>query len=332
VLCYNKTLADRLRQLMAEQGVDEHVHVRNFHGWCRDQLIHYHCGMPTATDKNEYASELVERLRMGMEHGQIPAGQYGAVLVDEGHDFEAEWLRIVVKMVDAETNSLLLLYDDAQSIYKRHSSFSFRSVGIQAQGRTTILRLNYRNTAEVLSVAYKFAEDLLKPEASDEDGIPLIQPEAADRHGPEPELARFATLRDEAAHVARIFTQLSADGYAWSDMAVVYRAGFIENEIKTAFDRAGIPSETLTRRPRDQRLGSRPNKVSLVTFHSSKGLEYPVVAIPGVGFLPNAHESEADEVRLAYVAMTRATERLILSCHRESKFVQRLVAAGVRYT
>ena len=74
------------------------------------------------------------------------------------------------------------------------------------------------------------------------------------------------------------------------------------------------------------------DKVSLVTFHSSKGLEYRVVAIPGVGFLPSPRESESDEVRLAYVAMTRATERLIVTCDRESVFVRRLVAAGAKCT
>lgn len=47
-------------------------------------------------------------------------------------------------MVDPATNSLLLLYDDAQSIYdkRRGKPFSFKSVGVQAQGRTTILKIN----------------------------------------------------------------------------------------------------------------------------------------------------------------------------------------------
>ncbi len=330
VLCYNKTLAERLSQLIDEQGVGQHVHVRSFHGWCRDQLVHYHCVMPTATERSEYAKQLVEQLGAAVESGQVPAGQYGAILVDEGHDFEAEWLKIVVKMVDPETDSLLLLYDDAQSIYKRRGQFSFRSVGIDAQGRTTVLRLNYRNTAEVLNVAHKFAEDLLKPEDADEDGIPLLQPQAADRHGPEPELLRFATLRDEANQFARLFMQLNAENCSWSDMAVVFRTGLVGNEITTAFQRLGIPTVMLTKRARESDPVAQ-DRVSLVTFHSSKGLEYRVVAIPGFGFLPNERESEADELRLAYVAMTRATERLIVTCDRQSAFVKRLIAAGARY-
>ena len=55
--------------------------------------------------------------------------------------------------------------------------------------------------------------------------------------------------------------------------------------------------------------------------------EFPVVFIPGVGFLPNRHGEVADEARLLYVAMTRAIEVLELSCDRKSKFVERVEGA-----
>jgi superfamily I DNA/RNA helicase len=95
------------------------------------------------------------------------------VLIDEGHDFAPEWLKLITQMVDPTTNSLLLLYDDAQSIYerKRSKQFSFRSVGIQAQGRTTILKINYRNTRQILQLAATVAADLLTPDDTDEDGM-----------------------------------------------------------------------------------------------------------------------------------------------------------------
>ena len=221
-----------------------------------------------------------------------------------------------------------MLYDDGQSIFQPRGKFSFRSVGIQASGRTTILRLNYRNTAEVLSVAHTFAEDVLKPEDADEDGVPLIQPHAAGRHGPEPRLLKFASLRDEAAYLAQVFAELHEAGLAWADMAVIYRSQFVREETSAAFERAGLPTVTLTKRRRD--AGARPDAVHLVTFHSSKGLEYRVVGIPGVGYLPHERFAEADEVRLAYVAMTRTTERLFLTYHRESGFAKRLLAASAR--
>lgn len=99
-----------------------------------------------------------------VNEGKISTGQYGAVMIDEGHDFEPEWLKLAVQMVDPEINSLLL-YDDAQSIYERsvQQSFSFASVGIQARGRTKILKVNYRNTQDVLNLAYEFAKEVMLP-------------------------------------------------------------------------------------------------------------------------------------------------------------------------
>lgn len=40
-----------------------------------------------------------------------------------------------------------------------------------------------------------------------------------------------------------------------------------------------------------------------------------------------AKEPEESEARLLYVAMTRATDRLIMTSSKESKFSQRVVAA-----
>jgi superfamily I DNA/RNA helicase len=46
--------------------------------------------------------------------------------------------------------------------------------------------------------------------------------------------------------------------------------------------------------------------------------------------MPNARFPEADEVRLAYVAMTRTTEHLLLTYDRESPFVRRRIVAGAK--
>lgn len=329
VLCYNKTLAERLAATIKARGITHGVHVRSFHAWCRDQLVHFQCSLPIAKDFNEYSQQLVVQLGRSIDAGRVPRHQYGAVLIDEGHDFEPEWLQIAVEMVAPETGSLLLLYDDAQSIYRRRK-FSLLSVGVHASGRTTVLRLNYRNTAEILNVAYRFAEHVLAPENAGEADIPLLRPKAADHHGPAPVLTRSPSLGHEAELIARTFAKLRAEGFSWSDMAVLYRSVFIEKEIAEALDRAGIPAAPLTKRGGEVPLPV--DRVSLVTFHSSKGLEYPIVAIPGLGFLPHVHETEADETRLVYVAMTRATQRLFLSCHRDSLFVRRLRAIGVGLT
>ncbi len=67
-------------------------------------------------------------------------------------------------------------------------------------------------------------------------------------------------------------------------------------------------------------------KVALMTLHTSKGLEFPVVFIAGCedGFIPhrrsNRDESDEDEERrLFYVGMTRAKELLYLSFSNDRK-------------
>ena len=44
----------------------------------------------------------------------------------------------------------------------------------------------------------------------------------------------------------------------------------------------------------------------------SKGLEFPVVALPGVGHMPANGEDEQEAARVFYVAATRATQRLVI--------------------
>ena len=61
-------------------------------------------------------------------------------------------------------------------------------------------------------------------------------------------------------------------------------------------------------------------------MHSSKGLEFEAVCIPGIGYLPYSKDYLDAEMRLFYVAMTRATDRLLLTAHQSSDYVQRIKA------
>ena len=67
---------------------------------------------------------------------------------------------------------------------------------------------------------------------------------------------------------------------------------------------------------------SSDDAVNIMTCHRAKGLEFPIVIIPGVhvGSFPNDYfiKNESDleqERRLFYVAMTRAIDKLIITCY-----------------
>jgi superfamily I DNA/RNA helicase len=322
VLCYNAALAARLEHLVAEQGLGEKVNVRSFHSWCMRQLELYQVSKPEG-DGDSFWRAVVEAVIRGVDRGQIPRAQYGAVLIDEGHDFEPEWLKLVAQMVDPETNSLLVLYDDAQSINRsgRRLSFSFSEVGIQARGRTTVLKLNYRNTAEVMACACTFARELLSAKEADEDGIPVLVPETAGRHGEIPELAKLPDAQSELKFIAERARALRARGMPWKDMAVLVRMNHQGQRIADYFTKGQIPASLVGR---GTRLRPGDDTVKILTFHSSKGLEFPAVFIPFLESLPHMGDDLAGEAKLLYVGMTRAMDRLLLTHHGDSAFVGRV--------
>ena len=50
-----------------------------------------------------------------------------------------------------------------------------------------------------------------------------------------------------------------------------------------------------------------------MTMKVSKGLEFRVVALPGVGHIPAKGEDEKEAARVFYVAATRATQRFVIT-------------------
>ncbi len=68
------------------------------------------------------------------------------------------------------------------------------------------------------------------------------------------------------------------------------------------------------------KMKASADRITLMTIHSSKGLEFPVVFIAGMeeGLFPHSRATLApleleEERRLCYVAITRAKDRLIMT-------------------
>ena len=55
-----------------------------------------------------------------------------------------------------------------------------------------------------------------------------------------------------------------------------------------------------------------PGTFQIVTMKVSKGLGFPVVALPGVGHMPAAGQNDTEAARVFYVAPTRAMQRLVI--------------------
>lgn len=234
------------------------------------------------------------------------------------------------QLVAPTTNSLLLLYDDAQSIYGRARSkqFSFKSVGVQAHGRTTILKINYRHTKQILQTADLIAADLLTADDRDDDGIPLVKPISCGREGQEPILIKLPTLREEAFAIADQLNQAHKEGHAWGDMAILCPDYSTRDLCAQVLHQRQMPVE-MRRSPGD--FDPTSDTIKVMTMKVSKGLEFPVVALAGVGYMPAKGGDEQEAARVFYAAATRATQRLVIGVGGDAGFGRMLsVEPGIR--
>ena len=324
ILCFNEPLGVKLHSVMAAKGLSDRVHVRHFHKWCHEQIRAF--GQTLPAQSAHFFDDLVEAVIRGVERKQIPSGQYQAVLIDEGHDFAPEWLKLVVQMVDPATNSLLVLYDDAQAIYKRSRlKFTLKSVGIKAVGKgySTILKINYRNTRQILQVASLVAADLLTADevSDDDDKIPRLHPISCGRDGQAPVIIKLPTLRDEAYAIADQFANAHKEGHAWGDMAVLCADWKTIDLCADALHQRQLPFNV---RKRTGEYDPSADTIQVMTMKVSKGLEFPVVALPGVGHMPAPGEDEKEAARVFYVAATRATHKLLIGVGGDGAFGSKL--------
>jgi hypothetical protein len=312
VLCYNEPLAVKLAAHMQSKGLQDRVQCVHWDKWTRSQLVLHKQPLPPAdTPYRHLFNEFTARVIAGVDNGHIPTGQYHAILIDEGHDFAPEWLKLATQMVCPTTHSLLLLYDDAQSIYRRSGKmgFSLKSVGINAvgRGRSTILKINYRNTRQILQLAQRVAGNLLQAdERDDDDHIPLLAPMGCGREGPEPIVIDLPSLPQRAAKIAELLADQYAQGHAWGDMAVLCRDRDGMEICCNALHRLHLPHRM---RKKAGDFKPQENTIKVMTMHASKGLEWPVVAV--LTSEPKEKMSQEDlemESKLAYVAVTRSTK------------------------
>ncbi len=322
VLCFNRALSQRIEGLLRARGVDERVVVRTFHSWCQDMVRAYQLDVPKGFSGDAYYEALTQTVSRAIETGLVPGGQYTALLIDEAHDFEDTWLQMATQMVTPATNALLVLYDDAQSIYqKKRRKFNFASVGIQAVGRSHVLKLNYRNTAEVLALAMHCAQGLLADRPETQDAVQSVLPTSAGRRGPVPVLVLAKNAREEAEWIAERIAQALSAGRPPGEVAVLFRTRERMAICAAMLRRQGVAVQSMGE---TKSLDWQDASVKLITLHSAKGLEFPLVVLTGLDAMPRVDETLDEALRLVYVGMTRATHELVLSAVGMSPMVQRV--------
>lgn len=318
VLCFNKLLAAHLNNIIDDRvrrpQLREKIHIHHFHGWCAQLVKQHNIAFTDSEKKQPYHEAAVSAAVCAAQSGEIPTACYGAVLIDEGHDFvEPDWLRLIVGMLDERENHLLLLYDDAQSIYHSKNKglkFTMSSVGIKAVGRTTILKHNYRNTRQIIGFAHIVAQNSLIPHEGDDDTAPLVEPCASGADGAQPVVRGFKSWQDELDFLDRCLDKWTKTT-PLRDIAVICNLVEQCKDVCALLKRKKLPYHPWHKADKRDRFDPKADKIAVVTIKSSKGMEFPRVLLMGADRA--AAIDEDDPVRLLYVGMTRAQNELLVS-------------------
>jgi DNA helicase-2/ATP-dependent DNA helicase PcrA len=145
-------------------------------------------------------------------------------------------------------------------------------------------------------------------------------PESRDRLANLGELVTMAADFDDSPEGAEAHGVIPRDGVSSSGGD---RSGGESGSLAAFEERISLASAL------DEADGRADQAVTLMTIHAAKGLEFPVVFLSGMedGLFPSLRQREdederkslEEERRLAYVAITRARERLILTSARQRR-------------
>jgi superfamily I DNA/RNA helicase/mRNA-degrading endonuclease RelE of RelBE toxin-antitoxin system len=243
---------------------------------------------------------------------------YDAVVIDEAQDLDPSMLRLLIKLCKSPER-IFVTADANQSIYG--SSFTWTDVheSLKFRGRTGILRANYRSTRETGEAAQSYlAYGILDSEPVERVYV---------NNGLLPVVRLVGNSREEVDLLTR-FLPIAARECRLSinSCAVFCPTEATGRTIVSGLIARGIEASFMSGRELD--LSRRGVKV--LTLKSSKGLEFPVVALAGFvdavyPVIPlNASEDEQEEIltrerRTMFVGMTRAMRALLVIVPMQAK-------------
>ncbi|WP_299064274.1 UvrD-helicase domain-containing protein [uncultured Polaribacter sp.] len=235
---------------------------------------------------------------------------YTHIIIDEAQDLNKAQILTISSLVDTETNSLSIIADAAQRIFK--SGFVWSEVGINVRGGRTIeFKNNYRNTIPIANAALSLLD-------KENDKSEFTTVKAARKGTEKPKVAYYSDFDEQLHHLDDQLTILKNNKNLKSTV-VLHRSTNGVKQIKDFLDANGFSTE-LVKSNLPVNYGS--DSIKICTMSSVKGLEFNTVIILDLnddiipfpaGFIEADDEFHiSTERRLLYTCMTRARNNLYL--------------------
>ena len=313
VLCFNLTLAHRLRRLVvqrcAEYGANPaRVTCTSFHTFCARVVDDAALAGIVAPEpaRGTWPEKIIVKTDHVLSHGF--ERRFDAVLVDEGQDFGLQWWNLLRDRVVRPGGEMLLVTDPTVDLYGKSSwarpstleSAGFTEPWIDMTG-------SYRMAPELIESTNLFAREYV----SDDAPVPLVPEDQSAVVGTVSSGQRSWRNVDRVAdlgpEIGREVVRLLREHPDLAPRDVIYLCEYHHDGLAAAeiIEAAGYPVHHVYSRDPDERQRRKSrfwpdaDAVKGCTVHAFKGWESPAVVL-GIGM-------EERSRRLAYTAMTRVT-------------------------
>lgn len=263
--------------------------------------------------------DVILRARELARSAAIP--RYSHIIIDESQDLTLVGLQLVRALVNGpdgdKENGLFFVGDGAQRIYP--GGYTLRQAGIEVRGRTSVLKVNYRNTKDIIDAAMAVAGD----QAVDDLGDQYLRGDAdaeTDRPGTRPSITECESFAHEVTEIAARIEHLTSDeAISTGDIGVFAPTKRLVDEVIQGLASKGFQAQNLERYE-----GLSNDAIKVGTYFRAKGLEFKAVFLPGLSSnnypfqpLSGTSPAEAQETKdltigQLFVAMTRARDQLML--------------------
>lgn len=261
--------------------------------------------------RNFAAKKIAEKLEAGGAEVNEVMAEYS--FVDEAQDLPPVILSVIKK---ATKRAVFLAGDSDQSIYTK--GFNWNRSGIDIQGRTKILKTNFRNTAQIHEYAEKYRSSFTHKDST-------TMPDAF-RPGPPVEHI-VAKNNDDAKNqiVEQVKLLMNALNYAEENICIIANTKEKLKALQELLDKKlGLESNIVEDYFDFERIGG----IRLCTMQNCKGLDFPVVLFLADHRVRGAEEKSAydeetfmmQQFNMVYVALTRAMEMLYVYTIQGSEY------------
>lgn len=238
-------------------------------------------------------------------------------VVDEAQDIGVSHLRFLAALGGTRPNALFFAGDLGQRIFQQ--PFSWKALGVDMQGRSRTLRVNYRTSHQIRMQA----DRLLGPEVTDVDGNKECRTDTISVfNGPPPTIHVLTSEGEEIKKVGSWMAEQAKAGILPHEFSVFVRSAAQLDRARAAVKEAGMIPKAL-----DEHVQTTSGHVSIGTMHLAKGLEFRAVIVMAcddeviplqkriemVGDDADLREVYDTERHLLYVACTRARDHLLIT-------------------